>query len=448
MKRLPLVLLALVAGSLITAGSSLGAVTRTAASPNNTSSPTIGGTARDGQTLTATSGAWGGSTPISYAYQWQSCNSSGSGCSAINKATNQNYVISHGDVNRSIRVQVTASNADGSNQALSAATATVMSASATAPVNTRQPDPSGTAKDGQTVKTSNGGWSGQNPITFTYQWQSCDDTGSTCSDIPGATAQSYTVSQAQVGSKLRATVTASNSVGNSSAFSNLTPTVVAKSSSPVNTSLPMISGALHIGNTVQASTGSWTGLTSNAFRYQWSRCNSNGSSCAGISGATGQSYGIGNVDFGNALRVAVTATNATGATSATSAFALVGANAVAIVAFNAVLRTGQELKAPRGTSFRTAGRFTAKLSGKTLRWTLTFSHLTGRATLTTMNKGARGTNGAAFKTLCRSCYSPRHGTLTLTSAQRDSLVRGRTYVNIRTLRNHLGELRGQIIPLA
>ena len=123
MKRLPLLLLALAAGALaITAGSSVGAVARTA-SPNNTSAPTIGGAAREGQTLTAASGAWEGSPPIAYAYQWQNCDSPGSGCSAINKATNQNYVLSHRDVNRTIRVQVTGSNADGSNQALSAATA-------------------------------------------------------------------------------------------------------------------------------------------------------------------------------------------------------------------------------------------------------------------------------------------------------------------------------------
>ena len=223
--------------------------------------------------------------------------------------------------------------------------------------------------------------------------------------------------------------------------------MVSESTSPVNTGVPLISGSLHVGNTLQASTGSWTGLTSNSFRYQWSRCNSNGSSCAGISGATGQSYGIGNVDLGNALRVSVTATNSTGATNATSAFALVGTRIVSTVSFSAVLRTGQELKTPRGTSFRTAGRFTAKLNGKTLHWTLTFSHLTGRATGATMNKGTRGVDGAAFKTLCLNCISPRHGTLTLTSSQRDAILRGRSYVNIRTLRNHLGELRGQINPL-
>ena len=230
-------------------------------------------------------------------------------------------MVSHGDVNRTLRVQVTASNADGSNQALSAATATVVSVSTTAPVNTKQPNPSGTAKDGQTVKTDNGSWTGQSPIKFTYQWQSC--TGA-CSDIAGATGQSYTVVTAQVGSTLRAAVTATNPVGKTTSFSNLTAIVVSKSTAPVNTALPLISGSLHLGNTLQASTGSWTGLTSNSFRYQWSRCNSNGSSCAGISGATGQSYGVGNVDLGNALRVSVTATNASGATNATSAFALIG----------------------------------------------------------------------------------------------------------------------------
>ena len=95
-----------------------------------------------------------------------------------------------------------------------------------------------------------------------------------------------------------------------------------------------------------------------------------------------------------------------------------------------------------------AGHFTAKLTGRTLRWTLTFTHLTGRPTVTGLNKGVRGTNGVAFKTLCRNCYSPSHGTLTLTASQRDALVRGRTYVNIHTMKNRLGEIRGQINRVA
>ena len=244
---------------------------------------------------------------------------------------------------------------------------------------------------------------------------------------------------------LRARVTASNSAGKATATSNLTAAVLSKTAgSPVNTTLPVISGSARVGQRLQASTGAWTGLTTNPFGYQWSRCNTNGTSCASISGATGQSYGIGQVDLGNALRVSVTATNPTGSTSAISAASAILAKTVQTAGFNAVLRSNQEVRKPIRAQTGAAGHFTAKLTGKTLRWTLTFSHLSGRPTVAGMNTGLRKANGAAFKTLCRRCYSPSHGTLTLTTSQLNSMLAGRTYVNIHTTRNSLGEIRGQI----
>jgi hypothetical protein len=352
-------------------------------------------------------------------------------------------------VNRTARVEVTATNADGKAQALSAATAAIAPLGGNLPANTKQPNPSGTAQEGQTVKVDTGNWSGLKPITFSYQWQSCTAVNPVCTNLAGVTGSSFLIGASQIGSLLRATVTATNSSGNTSVASNLTAAVIAKTGSPVNTSLPTISGTPTVGQRLQASTGAWTGLSTNGFGYQWTRCNANGSACAGISGATGQSYGIGQADNGMAIRVNVVATNSNGSTTAIStALRVAGTVVVKTSRFSAALRSGQEVIRPNGTRASAAGHLTAKLTGRTLSWTLTFSHLSGRPTHATLNKGIRGVSGAAFKSLCRYCTSGAHGTLTLTASQRDTLLRGRAYVNVFTARNTHGEIRGQIIRVS
>jgi CHRD domain/Ig domain of plant-specific actin-binding protein len=442
MRRIPLLLVVSAGALLLMAGSAFAGAARTAASPPvNGSLPAISGTAQDGHTLTASNGSWSGTTPITYTYQWQRCNSSGSSCGSISKATNQNYVASSGDVGRTIRVEVTATNADGTAQALSAATGAV-NPLGSAPGNTKQPDPAGTAQDGKTVTVDNGSWSGLQPITFTYQWQTCTAVKVACTNLAGMTSSSLLIGPSQVGTLLRATIVASNAVGKTSAFSNLTTIVLAKATAPVNVTRPAISGSATVGQRLSASTGTWTGVGTSGFRYQWSRCNSNGSSCADVSGATGQSYGLGQADAGLALRVSVTAMNSIGSTTVTSNPSAIAARMTAT--FSSVLRAGQEVSRPNGSMTRPVGHFTAKVTGKTLRWTLTFSHLSGRPTVARLNKGVRGTNGAAFKSLCRTCLSPTHGTLTLTASQLAAMLRGASYVNIHTTMNTRGEIRGQI----
>jgi hypothetical protein len=91
-----------------------------------------------------------------------------------------------------------------------------------------------------------------------------------------------------------------------------------------------------------------------------------------------------------------------------------------------------------------AGRFTASVTGNTMHWTLTFLHLTGRPTATSLNKAWRGSTGLAFRTICRQCRSSVRGSFTLTASQLSALLSGHTYVNIRTKKNPYGELRAQI----
>src|SRR5204862_6948273 len=95
------------------------------AAPSNTAAPTISGTTRHGQTLTANNGTWTGTASLSYAYQWRRCDSAGNACADIAGATSASYQLTASDVGKTLRVQVTASNTAGSANATSSATAAV-----------------------------------------------------------------------------------------------------------------------------------------------------------------------------------------------------------------------------------------------------------------------------------------------------------------------------------
>ena len=82
-----------------------------------------------GQVLTATTGSWSNS-PTSFAFQWLRCppsggQSDGSDCSPIASGTTSTYALTGTEVGSTIRVRVTATNADGSAAAASNATAVV-----------------------------------------------------------------------------------------------------------------------------------------------------------------------------------------------------------------------------------------------------------------------------------------------------------------------------------
>ena len=87
--------------------------------PDNTSVPTISGTAETDELLTAAPGTWTGSPTPSYSYQWMRDGET------IPGATASTYTIVVADEGHKLRVLVTASNVNGVASALSAETATV-----------------------------------------------------------------------------------------------------------------------------------------------------------------------------------------------------------------------------------------------------------------------------------------------------------------------------------
>jgi hypothetical protein len=174
---------------------------------------------------------------------------------------------------------------------------------------------SGAPQVGQVLLRAQGSWVGSAPLgVSSVQWQRCDGTGASCT--VAVTASKYTIQSTDAGSTFRLAVTVKNGLGSATAFSPLSaPVGTATAAAPANTALPVVSGTAQTGQTLTASTGTWSGSPT-GYAYQWQRCTT---SCAAISGATAPSYAVQSGDGGSTLRVAVTATNSGGSATATSA---------------------------------------------------------------------------------------------------------------------------------
>jgi thermitase len=289
------------------------AVTQTSqpSPPANTAAPAITGSAVVANTLQASAGTWTGS-PSSYAYQWQRCDLTGANCTAISGATLSSYLLSSTDAGSTIRAQVTASNTAGSATSTSAQTGVVTTGP---PSVSSLPTVSGTAQDGQVLQTTTGTWTGS-PTGYAYQWLRCDSSGANCLSIAGASSSSYQVASADVGSTIRSQVTGTNSSGSANATSAATALVAA--APPVDTGLPSVTGTASQGQTLSSSAGSWSGASPMTYAYQWLRCNSAGSSCTTLSGATSATYVAQSSDVGSTLRATVSASNGDGTATANS----------------------------------------------------------------------------------------------------------------------------------
>ncbi|MGC3992730.1 MAG: peptidoglycan-binding protein [Propionicimonas sp.] len=245
--------------------------------------PTVAGTARVGQTLTATAGSWGPGT-VALSYQWYR------GKSAISGASATTYAVQGDDAGSTLSVVVTGLRTGYTLTARSsAATSTVDNGTFSAsPV----PTVTGTAKVGKTLTATAGTWK-PTPGSLAYQWLRDGKA------IDGATKASYTARAEDAGAKLSVSVTATRDGYTTTTKASTATGAVAKGTLTANT--PTISGTRDVGRTLKAVAGTW-GPTGVTLTYQWYR------DAKAISGATKASYKLTKSDKGKRMTVVVTGT--------------------------------------------------------------------------------------------------------------------------------------------
>ena len=277
--------------------------------PNSpaTGTPTIGGTAEVGQTLTAgTSGIADadGLTGVSYSYQWLADDAD------ITGATASTYLLTTGEMGKAIKVKVSFTDDEGNAESLiSPATGAVSPAiqqqQAPNTPTTGAPTISGTVQVGETLTADTSGISdddGLDDVSFGYQWVRND--GSDDSDISDATGSTYTLVDDDEGKTIKVTASFTDDEDNDESVTSAATATVAAKPNTVATGAPTISGTAQVGETLTADTsgiGDADGLGNVSYSHQWIR--NDGTVDTDISGATGSTYTLVPADEGKMIKV-------------------------------------------------------------------------------------------------------------------------------------------------
>jgi hypothetical protein len=281
--------------------------------PVSTSPPTIEGEATVDSPLEGGEGAWEGTTPFSYQWQWLRCDAEGGGCEPIEGAIEPNRPVKELDFGSTLRLKVTATNEAGSASSTSSATAVITEPEP--PVNTSSPSLEGEMLVGETALVDVGTWS-HHPQEFDFSWQLCDAKGENCEALEGETEQTLLLPDEAEGGRIRGTVSALNRGGEGTAHTAVSAPV-GPMITPANEIRPSLTDPEET-KPLEARVGEWSGGRPMSFTYQWFICDGVGGECAEIPGATKVEYTPTSEDVDGRLKVKVTATNAAGSANETS----------------------------------------------------------------------------------------------------------------------------------
>ena len=277
-----------------------------------------------GTTLTANPGTWDGTGGFLFAYVWWRCSSAQTDttaaavCSKIPGATGSTYTLTDGEKNYHVGVEVHATNAFPSFTDYKAPSATAgkvvanpdtlpgsaslgaASIAMKAPGNLSLPNVGDTllAVEGVTLPKPAG-------TVVSYQWLRCDEAGTTCVDIPGATGSSYVIRSED--SALRLAVRKRVATADGAAYASPSGTTNLVIPEPAaNLTAPKILGTPEVGETVVGNVGTWKSEKT-TYERQWLQCDAEGNACEPIFGASGPGFVVREQDRGHRLRLRVRA---------------------------------------------------------------------------------------------------------------------------------------------
>jgi len=254
----------------------------------------ITGTSAEYQTLTANVTIPGGLTGVTNSYQWQQSNNGGSTWTNITGATAQNIKLAQAQIGNQIRVSETSTAGGNTETITSSPTSSVANVPGIVSVT-------GKASQGNVLTANVSDPGGLTGVTVGYQWQKSNNSGSTWTNITGATAQTLTLTEALANNTIRVNASYTN---NASSIENIN----SSSTTPV---LAILGSIIIAGTAAQYQTltanviipGGLTGVTNS---YQWQQSNNDGSTWTDITGATAQTISLAQSQVGNQIRVSET----------------------------------------------------------------------------------------------------------------------------------------------
>jgi large repetitive protein len=274
--------------ALDVAGNALGASDWRAftvfSAPQPVTNPLIDGSGKVGTVLSGTPGTWD-LAGVTDTYQWLR------GTTAIAGATGLTYEVTSNDLGKNLILRVTGSKPGYSNGV--ALSEPVMGVEGEPLLINRATSISGPGKVGTVLTSTPAEWA-LTGVNEKYQWLRDGEY------ISRATATTYTVTKADVGTSLSLRVTGTKT-GYAPGVTESNAITGVLGDAAVNTVAPAITGDRKVGAYLTASKGTWTG-SSLRYTYQWLR---NGNP---ISGATSYRYRLVTADAARSISVRVTAT--------------------------------------------------------------------------------------------------------------------------------------------